>query len=368
MKLIKHKIGKYIELYSEPCNNPRLTVDEISGINRDKEFFEPSKQVGKDTSKYKIVPPKYFACNLMHIGRDEVLPIALNHTKHNKIVSPAYTVFQIKENDSILYEYFFLMLKSSERDRYFWFNTDASVRDGMSWNDFCDLEISLPSIAIQQKAVDLYNAMINNQNTFETGLEDLKQVCDAYIENLRTNHDPVSILNYIERVKELNNDLIKKVKGVSAGKGFIETIAKLGSVDLTKYQVVRENQFAYTPTRINIGSIALYKGDPCVISPFYVVFQIIKPELLIPEYLNMWLQRSEFHRFTLFKSDASIRQTFEFHQLEDVYIPVPSVEIQESIVNIYKCYMERKEINEKLKMLIKNICPILIKGSIEEAR
>lgn len=127
MALIKFRLGNYINLYSEKCNNPNLTIWDISGINSDKEFFEPSKQAGADTSNYKVVPPDYFACNLMHVGRDEVLPIALNHTEHNKIVSPAYTVFNIKNDAPILKEYFFIMLKSSERDRYFWFHTDSSV-------------------------------------------------------------------------------------------------------------------------------------------------------------------------------------------------------------------------------------------------
>ena len=131
MGLNKVKIGTFVELYSEACGIPNLTVNDVSGVNRDKEFFEPSKQVGADTSKYKVVPPNYFACNLMHVGRDVVLPIALNHSGKNKIVSPAYTVFSITDETILLKEYFFILLKSEERDRYFWFHTDSSIRDGM---------------------------------------------------------------------------------------------------------------------------------------------------------------------------------------------------------------------------------------------
>ena len=85
MPLTKYKLGNLIEPYNEKCENPNLTVWDVSGINSDKEFFEPARQVGADTSNYKIVPPNYFACNLMHVGRDEVLPIAMNHTSKNKI-------------------------------------------------------------------------------------------------------------------------------------------------------------------------------------------------------------------------------------------------------------------------------------------
>ena len=97
MMLNKVRLGSFIKKYKEKCNIPDLTENDISGINRDKEFFEPSRQIGKDTSNYKIVPPGYFACNLMHVGRDKVLPISMNHTTKNKIVSPAYDVFYVDE-------------------------------------------------------------------------------------------------------------------------------------------------------------------------------------------------------------------------------------------------------------------------------
>ena len=117
MKLNKIKLGKYIELYNEKCGISNLSNDDVSGINKEKEFFEPSPKVGENTSKYKIVPPGYFACNLMHVGRDVVLPIAYNHTNNKKIVSPAYYVFKFRNNNELLAEYFFLYLKSFEKDR-----------------------------------------------------------------------------------------------------------------------------------------------------------------------------------------------------------------------------------------------------------
>lgn len=175
-------LSSVVELYSERCGNPHLTVYDVSGVNRDKEFFEPSKQVGDDTSNYQVVPPHYFACNLMHVGRDMVLPISQNHTDKNKYVSPAYTVFRIKENDFLLDDYLFMILKSKEKDRYFWFHTDSSVRDGMSWEDFSSIEIPLPEIEVQREYVAVYKAMQHNLQTMQTKLDDLKLVCDGYIE------------------------------------------------------------------------------------------------------------------------------------------------------------------------------------------
>ena len=368
MGLTRLKLGKYIELYSEKCNISNLTNDDVSGVNKDKEFFEPSNQVGSDTSKYKIVPPGYFACNLMHVGRDVVLPIAYNHSCKNKIVSPAYFVFRFVENDEITSEYFFLTLKSSERDRYFWFNTDNSVRDGMSWDDFANVEISVPPILIQQRYVDVYNAMLANQQSYERGLDDLKLTCDAYIEELRRKTPCQAIGPYIQPCDERNSDLsITLAQGITINKEF--TYPKQIAESERNAKIVRTNQFAYNRATTRNGdkiSIAYRDKADCVVSAAYQVFEITKPNVLLPEYLMMWFRRSEFDRYSRYMSKGSAHEFFEYSDMEDVIIPIPSITVQKCIIDIYNVWKERRSINEKLKAQIKNICPILIKGSLEE--
>lgn len=280
MELTKIKLGKYIELYSQKCNISNLSNDEVSGINRDKEFFEPSPRVGSDTSKYKVVPPVYFACNLMHVGRDVVLPIAYNHSEKNKIVSPAYQVFKFLDNKELLSEYFFLYLKSSEKDRYFWFNTDGSVRDGMSWEDFIEVEIDLPSLPIQQKYVDVYKTMRFNQQCYEHGLEDLKLVCDAYIDEIRKKMPHQKLGNYISLCENKNDELeygIDAVRGISIEKKFINTKANMDGVSLKPYAVVKPNEFAYiTVTSRNGEKISLARNtsnDIYICSSSYIIFK-----------------------------------------------------------------------------------------------
>lgn len=372
MALNKIKLGKYIELYSKRCNIPKLTNDDVSGVNKDKEFFEPSNQVGSDTSKYKIVPPHYFACNLMHVGRDVVLPIAYNHSGKDKVVSPAYFVFRFKENDELLSDYFFLYLKSNERDRYFWFNTDSSVRDGMAWEEFINVDIELPPLDIQQKYVDIYNAMVSNQECYERGLEDLKLTCDAYIENLGNNtYRPIN--NYIERNKKRNQDVIFKkanVKGFNNDGEFIKPM-RLFSGDISTFKIVANGDFVYN-SRINSTikklSVALNEENDLIVSPAYESFYVSNEKELYPYYLYMLLQREMFAKKVLFNSFGSSTLVFGIDNLGEVEIPVPEIEVQKAIADIYKTYKERKNINDRLKAQIKDICPILIKGSIEEAR
>ncbi|MBQ4545996.1 MAG: restriction endonuclease subunit S [Oscillospiraceae bacterium] len=372
MALTNVRLGDCIEVFNVSCGIPNFTVYDVSGVNRDKEFFEPSKQVGEDTSKYKIVPPNYFACNLMHVGRDVLLPIALNHSGNNKYVSPAYTVFRVKEDAPVLKEYFFMMLKSDERDRYFWFHTDASVRDGMSWDDFCDLEVRLPSISVQQKYVDIYNAMLANQHSYEQGLEDLKLVCDGYIENLGKNLTAEPIGKHLI-LSDKRNDLglgVDSVRGLAVSKEMIPTKADMDGVGLSNYKLVPPQHIAYvldTSRRGDKVSLGFNNTEETyLVSSISTVFTTDKTHLL-PDYLMLFFTRSEFDRYARFHSWGSARETFDWDEMCDVHIPIPDIEVQQYIANIFVVYQLRKEINEQLKAQIRDICPILIKGSIDEA-
>lgn len=338
MGLNKYKLGKIITPFSKACGIPSLNENQVSGINRDKEFFEPSKQVGNETSKYQIVPNKFFACNLMHVGRDKVLPIAYNHSGNEKIVSPAYSVFSIKDDCEVLDEYFFLMLKSDERDRYFWFQTDSSIRDGMSWNDFCNVEIFVPDLPTQQKYVDIYNAMVANQQSYERGLEDLKLVCDGYIEDLRRKMPCEKIGKYIERYDVRNGkNGIKNVMGISTSKQFRTPTSKVNINELANYKVCHPRQIAFVQTTHNEHVFAYAFNNTendIVVSSVNEVFSTNEDKLL-PEYLVMFFNRTEFDRYARYHSWGSARETFTWDDLVKVEIPIPDISVQKSIAEIY---------------------------------
>lgn len=372
MALKKVKLGDLIASYKKKCNIPNLSPEQVSGVNRDKEFFEPSNQVGSDTSNYQEVPLRYFACNLMHVGRDVVLPIAFNHSDRIKYISPAYSVFFIKDASVVLDEYLFMLLKSSEKDRFFWFQTDASVRDGMSWNDFCSAWIELPPIDVQKKYVDIYRAMLANQRAYEQGLDDLKLVCDAYIEDLRRKMPSEEIGKYLI-LSDRRNDLnlsVDFVRGLATSKEMIETKADMDGVKLDNYKVVLPTQIAYvSDTSRRADKMSLGYNDteiPVLVSSISIVFGT-NTDYLLPDYLMLFLTRSEFDRYARFNSWGSARETFSWEEMCSVKIPIPPIEVQKSIAELYKVYNQRKEINEKLKAQIKDICPILIKGSLQSA-
>lgn len=165
---------------------------------------------------------------------------------------------------------------------------------------------------------------------------------------------------------------IDSVRGISIDKKFINTKADMEGVSLRPYAVVAPDEFAYvTVTSRNGEKISLARNcseDTYICSSSYVVFRVTDTSKLLPAYLSMLFERDEFNRYARFHSWGSARETFDWGEMCSVKIPIPSIDIQQDIVNIYNAYIERKSINERLKAQITDLCPILIKGSIEEAR
>ena len=108
-------------------------------------------------------------------------------------------------------------------------------------------------------------------------------------------------------------------------------------------------------------------NETFLVSSISVVFGT-KLKVLIPEYLMLFLTRSEFDRYARFSSWGSARETSNFEDMCDVKIPIPDISIQESIAELFTVYNKRKQINERLKAQIKDICPVLVKGAVEEGK
>ena len=216
--------------------------------------------------------------------------------------------------------------------------------------------------------------MVTNQRCYERGLEDLRIVFESYLDKLRHEENLKSIKPYIALGEKRNDKLeygIDDVKGISIEKKFIDTKIDMTNVNLKSYYVVQPNEFAYVTVTSRNGekiSLALNDTDRAVIcSSSYVVFRSIDENNLLPQYLMLYFSRAEFNRYARFNSWGSARETFNFSDMCEVQIPIPDLSVQKAISDIYKVYTVRKQINEKLKAQIKDICPVLIKGAVEEA-
>ena len=151
-------LGKHIQLVDD--RNREKITDRVLGINIDK-FFMPSvaNVIGTDLSKYKLLKKGYFACNPMHVGRDERLPIALFNEDKPGIVSPAYFMFEVVDADRLNAEYLMMWFRRPEFDRQCWLRTDGSVRGGITWDDICRMEVPVPPMEKQLEIVKAYKVI-----------------------------------------------------------------------------------------------------------------------------------------------------------------------------------------------------------------
>lgn len=357
------KLGTYIEQSEMRNSDNALAECSVVGLSTQKELITTKADLdGVSMNSYKLLPPKHFGYVADTSRRGEKMSLGYNTTDKTFLVSSSYIVFKVKEDAELLPDFLFMYFNRPEFDRYARFNSWGSARETFSWTDMCDMEIDLPSVPEQEKLVAVYNAIKQNQEVYENGLDDLKLTCDAFIENLRREMPSRAIGKYIGPVTERNSDKkVTKIMGVEASSQFMTTKANMGGVDIGNYKVVSKDDFAYNPSRINLGSIALFTEDQCAVSPMYEVFRIIDKNELLPQYLKMWLTRDEFHRYTWFHASGSVRDTFDFNLMKEVQIPIPSIEIQQSIVNMYTAYVVRRELNVEIKKLLKEVCPILIR-------
>ena len=374
MGLTKYKLGELIELVLKTNSELRYGPDDVRGMTISKEIIPTKADVtGTDLSKFLVVSPGEFIYNPRTHGKR--IGFGYNNTGDTFIISWNNIAFKVKESrkDVVLADYLFLHFKRDEWDREACFQSWGSSTEVFSWETLCDMEGELPPLPIQQKYVDIYNAMIVNQQSYERWLEDLKLVCDAYIENLGRKLPCEIIGAYIEEFNQKNGGglTLDSVRGIATSKEFINTKANMDGVSLNNYKVVEPGMIAFisdTSRRADKMSLALNQSDEnYLVSSISTVMQTDSAKLL-PKYLFLFFCRAEFDRYARFHSWGSARETFSFEDMKDVSIPIPNLEIQKSIVEIHEAYITRKEINEKLKAQIKDICPILIKGSIEEAR
>ena len=367
LNITRVRLGDYIKRSTVNNKDERYGVEFIEGVTNEGIFSQPKgNPMGVNLKPYKIVNNGAFVYNPSRLDLGSIA----YRTDGLCIVSHLYIVFYLNDEGKkkIDPDWLFMYFRRDEFYREVTFRNFGSQRPEFNFNDMSDIMIPLPDISVQRKYVDIYKAMVANQQCYERGLEDLKLVCDGYIEDLRRKNGTEPIGPYIVPTDERNSDLsVKLAQGITNEKVF--ATPKQVAESERSAKIVREGQFAYNRATTRNGekiSIAYRDSEDCVVSSAYQVFEIEKKDNLLPEYLMMWFKRSEFDRYARYMSKGSAHEFFEYGDMEEVAIPIPDIKIQESIANIYSVYMMRKCLNEQLKAQIKDICPILIRGSLEE--
>ncbi len=172
------RLGDYIREVN--LRNRELRVTKPMGINIDKHFMPSvANIIGTDLSAYKLVCKNQFACNLMHVGRDEKIPMAMWNDANPIIVSPAYFVFEITKTEDLLPEYLMMWFRRAEFDRNAWFYTDADVRGGMNKDALLDMRLPIPTLARQREIVSEYETLSRRIRLNEQMVAKLEETAQA---------------------------------------------------------------------------------------------------------------------------------------------------------------------------------------------
>ena len=364
------RLGDYIEQCDKRNTDLRYDISFVMGMTITKEIISTKANLeGNDLSKFKIVDPGEFVFNPRTHGKR--IGLGLNNTNKAFLISWNNIAFRIAYKDKLLPNYLYLYFNRDEWDRYACFNSWGSSTEVFTWNELCRMEIPLPSVAEQQKVVNVWRAFREIKEQNEAKAAPLMQLCQSYIQEIRKKNNVRNyrIGNAIEVIDKTNKDSSPyEVLGLNNNKMFMPTVASMDTINTSKYKIIRKGEFAFSGMQTGRDKcirIALYDEDiPALISPAYTTFILDKKEPILPEYFMMIFKNSEMDRLGWFYSDSSVRANLDWNRFIDIEIPLPLIEVQQAIVNIYKCANEARQIAEEADRLSREVCPALLQHVI----
>ncbi|MCM1136754.1 MAG: restriction endonuclease subunit S [Clostridium sp.] len=373
MALTEMAMGELIEQVASTNFELKYGLSDVRGMTITKEIIPTKANLqGTTLDRFIVVKPHEFIYNPRTHGKK--IGLGYNATDNDFIISWNNIGFKVKKSAKGLIspDYLYLHFNRSEWDREACFNSWGSSTEVFSWETFCEMTIVLPPFEVQQKYAEIYWGVKDNIDALTHGIEQMQAACNIYMESLLKTVSKQPIGDYISEIDERNSDELyglDNLRGISIEKKFIETKANMQGVSLQPYKVIAPGTFCYVPVTSRNGdkvSLALNEStDTYIVSSSYVSFRVVC-EKLQPQYLFMFLRNPDFDRFARFNSWGSARETFALEDLGHFEIPIPSIEIQQNIINIFNAMNERRRLCERLVSLQKRICPILIKGAIEE--
>lgn len=362
-------LGEFIEPYDERNGN---NITNVLGLNKNKEFMPTVANMdGVELSKYKVNTEGSFVFSGMQTGRDICIRLGMYLNSEPAVVSPAYTTFRVKKDSGVIPEYLFMYFYRQEMDRFGWFLSDSSIRANLDWERFTSIAIPVPDIKVQRSVVAAWQGLREMQAQNERLAATLMPLCRSYLQDLKHKYKAVEIGDLIKQRDERNRDNKygeESARGVNTQKE-IQPCKRLGE-KLDTYKIAYQNDFVFNANikltkETEKFAIALYTDEaPIIVTNFYTVFYIDDQKRLLPEFLLLILSRDEFARYVKFMSCSSIRDRFDFHEMQMVKIPLPPIEVQQAIVSIFQSAQTAKQLAGKANYMSRNICPALIQKAI----
>lgn len=365
-------LGNYIEECDERNGNGKYGINDVRGISIQKKLIDTKADMtGVSLSPYKVMKPREFCYVTVTSRNGGKISLAINDEKQAFIVSSSYITFRSKDENLLLPEYLYMLLSRSEFDRYSRFNSWGSARETFDWCELCRTKIPLPSIEVQRELVSVYTGLKSLAEENEALLQPLSDACQAFIVDCKKKYPIVKLGGYIEEYDKKNTgNKIKEVRSVSVFKDFRLTNAKVNKNELSGYKLVPPKHIAYVQTTKNEKCFAHALNNTeqtYVVSSVDKVIRSKDESVLDIAFLSLFLRRKEFDRYAIFNSWGSAREVFAYSDLCEVEIPLPPIDIQQKVVDLYNCYEEAKSIAEQAREQLKTICPALVQKAAHTA-
>lgn len=361
------RLGDYISQCTERNISNKYGIEEVRGVKNSKGFIKTKADVStRDLSSFRILKPGSFAFNRRTTRNGERLGLGYNDSEDILICTEDYIVFRVKPEYEMYLDsrFLYLCFLRDEFDRYSRYDSWGSATEFFNWEEMCRVQIPLPDITIQKELVAAYNGLKQLAEENEALIEPLQNACQAYVVDCKAKYPMVKLGEYIDLYDKRNSDnKIKSVKSVSITKEFKETGAKVNKDELSGYKLVPPLHIAYVQTTKNekcfANALNTSEETYCVTSVDNVITTKDK-NILDVGYLHILFRQKEFDRYAIFNSWGSAREVFSYGDLCGTKIPLPPIEVQKAIVNLYHCLEDAKKISSQAREQLKTLCPALV--------
>ena len=370
------RLGDYIR--EVDVRNRDLEVANLVGLTIDKSFIPSvANVIGTDLSKYKIIRKNQFACSLMQVSRDEKIPIAMLEEKE-AIMSPAYPMFEVADTTKLLPEYLMMWFSRKEFDREASFYAVGGVRGSLTWEDFCNLKIPIPSIEQQQKIVSEYEAVTRRIRLNEQIIAKLEETAQALYRKMFVDGIDKENLPEGWRMGTLGEICCKIGSGatpkggkecyINTGTSFIRSMNvfnlrfnqdELAHITLQQAKTLDAVSVESRDILLNITGVSVAR---CCMVPDSILparvnqhVMIIRPNKIIHSYYLLFLLYFSKEKLLGISQSGSTREAITKSEIERLSILVPSIEYvynfdrEVSLIFQYKALLEEE--NNKLTIL-----------------
>ena len=369
MDVKTYRLGDLIEELDRRNADLAYSYKDVRGVTNAKGIIRTKASIsGRTLEKFYVIRPGEFVFNRrVH----DKLGLGFNDSESTYIFTEDYAAFRVKDISVLMPEFLYLFFCRSEFDRSILYNAWGSATLFFNYEDMARVEIPVPSIAEQRKVVEAWQGLRTLKEQNEQLAAPLLALCRSYLQELKKTWPMVEIGPMMKIVEERNSSgEILPVVGVNFLKEFMSTAANMEGIDTSKYKVMRRGRFVFSGMQTGRDvciRIALWDSEEkALMSPAYTTFELKQESGVLPEYFFLLFKRGEMDRLGWFYSDSSVRSNLDWSRFEQIKIPLPPLDIQQAVVDLYRCANEAKKIAAEADAKSREICPALMQWVVKE--